>query len=157
MKKIIILIFTLFFLCSCETKEEKNIDEYYFTYNAIDLKPGIIFNNVSVSLEEYNNTYSESSNYNESSANIYEYDDFEIETYYDETGIEKIYSIRLTNQEQKTNEGIKIGDTIDNMLKTYGDNYEKIDDNTYLYNISKTNITFTINDNLITDIVYYLI
>ena len=43
------------------------------------------------------------------------------------------------------------------MLKIYGDNYEKIDDNTYLYNISKTNITFTINDNLITDIVYYLI
>lgn len=156
MKKIIIFFLCLCILCSCENKEEQTISEYYPTYNAIDMKPGTIFSNVAISLTDYNATYTTTSNYNGKTANVYEYDTFEIETYYDEKEIEKIYSIRITSEEQPTNEGIKIGDTIDGMLNTYGVNYTNPIENIYLYNLANTNISFTIENEQIIEIIYYL-
>lgn len=156
MKKIIVLFLCLLIVCSCEKKEEQTISEYYPTYNAIDIKPGTIFSNVAISLADYNNTYTTESSYNEKTANIYEYDTFEIETYYDTAEIEKIYSIRITSEEQKTNEGIKIGDTIEDMRSIYGLNYTNPIENMYLYNLANTNIAFTIDNNQITEIIYYL-
>ena len=157
MKRIIILFICIFIICSCEKKEQMNIQEYYLTYNSIDIKPGAMFSTVAISLDDYNNTHSETSDYNENTANIYEYDNFEIETFYDEDGIEKIYSIRLTNENQPTNEGVKIGDNIDNMLDIYGSDYINVDDSIYLYTIDNTNISFTIENNYIVEIVYYLV
>jgi len=156
MKKISLLIVALIFLCSCQKQELVSITEYYPTYNSIDIKPGIIFTNVAISLEDYNNVTSITSNYDGLTANLYEYDNFEIETYYDESNIEKIYSVRLTSENQTTNEGLKIGDSIDNMLNTYGTNYTNPVSNIYLYNLANSNLSFTIEDSKVSEIIYYL-
>lgn len=156
MKKIIIIAICLVLILGCEKKEQNEINDLQFTHNSFEIKPGIMFNNIKYLLNETNDIRSITSNYNEQEANVYEYDNFEIETYYDNNQNEKIYSIRLTNDQEQTNEGIKIGDTIDNMISTYGQKYELLSDNVYLYNFDDINITFTINDNKINEIVYYL-
>ena len=156
MKKIIIIAICFVLILGCEKKEQNEINDLQFTHNSFEIKPGIMFNNIKYLLNETNDIRSITSNYNEQEANVYEYDNFEIETYYDNNQNEKIYSIRLTNDQEQTNEGIKIGDTIDNMISTYGPKYELLSDNVYLYNFDDINITFTINDNKINEIVYYL-
>lgn len=156
MKKIIIIAICFVLILGCEKKEQNEINDLQFTHNSFEIKPGIMFNNIKYLLNETNDIRSITSNYNEQEANVYEYDNFEIETYYDNNQNEKIYSIRLTNAQEQTNEGIKIGDTIDNMISTYGQKYELLSDNVYLYNFDDINITFTINDNKINEIVYYL-
>lgn len=156
MKKTIILFISLFILCSCSKKEEQPlIKEFYPKYNSIEIKPGTIFSNTLVSLGEYNKTRIEPSSYYEGNANIYEYDNFEIETYYDNS-LEKIYSITITSEEQLTNEGIKIGDTKDMMIKKYGKDYKNPVDNIYVYNLSNTNISFSIENDIIIQIIYFL-
>ncbi len=156
MKKIILLIVLLLFLGGCSKKEQTKIPtEYYATYNAIEIKPGTFFNNLLSTIGEYNNYRIEDSSFNDEKANIYEYDTFEIETYYDNE-IEKIYSITFTSDEQLTNEGIKIGDTKEKMLSTYKNNYTNNVENIFIYNLSNTNISFTIENGIIIGIVYYL-
>lgn len=158
MRKLIILIISLFILTACNNTSQslKNeITEYYPTYNNIDLKPGTFFNNVFVTLGEYNDIRIEPSSKDESDANIYSYDDFEIETYFEGT-TEKIYLVRITSSELSTNEGIKIGDTKSQMLSTYGDEYTNVEDTIFIYKLSNTNLSFTIENDIIIGIIYYI-
>ena len=150
------LFILLFFTgCNNQTKSTDNID-FLMTYNEIDIKPGTFFSNVFVNLGEYNNKRVEPSSYYEGEASIYEYDNFEIETYVDKD-IEKIYSVIITNEEQGTNEGIKIGDSVKKMVQIYGKNYLKPIDNIYVYTVNNTNITFTIENDIIIGIMYHLV
>ena len=48
----------------------------------------------------------------------------EIETYKDNNE-EKVYGFWFTTNKFNTNEGVRIGDTIDKMLYVYGNNYKK--------------------------------
>lgn len=156
MKKIMFLIVLLLFLGGCSKEEQTKMPtEYYATYNSIEIKPGTFFNNLLSTIGEYNNYRIEDSSFNNEKATIYEYDTFEVETYYD-NNIEKIYSITFTSDEQLTNEGIKIGDTEEKMLSTYKDNYTNPTENTFIYNLSNTNISFIIENGIIIEIVYYL-
>ncbi len=157
MRKLIILIISLFIITGCFNTSQSlipEITEYYATYNSIDLKPGTLFNNVLITLGDYNDIRVEPSSKDNSEANIYSYDDFEIETYVEET-VEKIYLIRITSSSFPTNEGIKIGDSKSQMISIYGNNYTNIEDEIFIYNISNTNISFTIENDIIIGIVYY--
>ena len=155
MKKIIILIICIFLLTSCNNKKEElnEILDLYTTYNSIELRPGTLFSNIIATLGEPNNTRTEPSTYTEGEATIYEYDNFEIETYI-EDNIEKIYSIRFTNEDQLTNENIKLGDTKEKMISVYGNQYQNIDEVIYVYTISNTSLSFTIENDIIIEIIY---
>lgn len=156
MKKIIILIVFLLLLNGCTQKENTQMPtEYFATYHSIEIKPGTFFNNLIATIGEYNSFRIEESSYYEGESTIYEYDTFEVETYYDDN-IEKIYSITFTSDEQLTNEGIKIGDTKERMLSVYKDNYTNNLENIFIYNLSNTNISFTLENDIIIGIVYYM-
>lgn len=155
--RIIILLLCIITLTSCKPVSKTTSPvEYYPTYNSIDIKPGTMFNNILVSLEDYNSIRKEPSNKNElETATIYEYDQFEIETYY-ENNVEKIYSIRITSEDFKTNENISIGNTKQDMINTYGNSYEEIENIIFIYKLSNTNLSFTLENDIITEIVYYI-
>ncbi len=155
MKKLIILLICMLILTSCNENNKEIPTEFYPTYKEIDLKPGTFFNNILVTLGYYNNHRLEPSNYYEGDADIYEYDTFEVETYYD-SNIEKIYSVRITSDNQPTNENIKIGNTKNDMIKTYGKEYENVEDKIFIYKLSNTNLSFTIENDIIIEIVYYV-
>lgn len=157
MKRIIIIFISLILITGC-TKETKieDITEFYPTYNEIDIKLDLMFNTILASLGEYNNVRKETSSYDSSITTIYEYDTLEIETYIS-SGIEKVYAITFTSEEQSTKEGIHIGDTKDKMLEIYKNNYTNPIDNIYIYNISNTNISFTLENDIIVGIRYHLL
>lgn len=156
MKKIIILVISIFLIVGCQKKEEVNLPtEFYTTYNAIEIKPGILFNNLIATLDEYNSSRKEQSNYYDGEATIYTYDTLEVETYMD-NNVEKVYSITFTSDEQLTNEGLRLGDSKEKMLNVYKDDYTNPLDNIFVYNLSNTNLSFTLEDDIIIGIVYYL-
>ncbi len=155
MKRIIILLLCLIAISGCNKVDSIIINDYSTSYNNIELKPGIFFNNILATIGEYNSYRIGQSNYYEGEATIYEYDTFEIETYYD-NNIEKVYSITFTSNNQITNEGVRIGDSKKKMLNIYKNDYTNIEDNVFVYNLSNTNLSFVIDNDIIIGIVYYL-
>lgn len=156
MKKIIIILMFIFLITGCQNKEEVNMPtEFSTSYNSIEIKPGILFNNLRATLDEYNSSRKEQSNYYDGEATIYVYDTFEIETYFD-NNVEKVYSIMFTSDEQLTNEGLRIGDSKEKMLNVYKDDYYNPIDNVFIYKLSNTNLSFTLENDIIIGIVYYL-
>ena len=59
--------------------------------------------------------------------------------------------------ELETEEGIKISDTVDDMLEAYGDDYENPVENSYVYTKGDVNLTFIVENDVITSIEYTLI
>lgn len=156
MKKFIIILLSIFLIVGCQKKEEEKLPtEFYTSYNSIDIKLGTLFNNLLVTLDEYNSSHKEQSNYYDGEATIYEYDTFEIETFLD-NNVEKIYSIMFTSDEQLTNEGLRIGDSKEKMINVYKDDYYNPIDNVFIYKLSNTNLSFTLENDIIIGIVYYL-
>lgn len=157
MKKKIILFILLILLVGCSKKEEEiSITEFYPTYNEIDIKLGLMFNTLKATIGAYNNTHTEVSSYKaEEQATVYEYDTLEVETYFDNL-VEKVYSINFTSPDQSTNEGLHLGDTKEKMLEVYKDDYENPIENVFIYNISNTNLSFTLENDIIVGIRYYL-
>ncbi len=157
MKKVILII-SLIFLVGCTSNSMKNnesITEYYLTYNQDKLKVGMNYTNLSLIVGPYNNVRTEESTYQEGLSNIYEYDDFEVETY-KENNVEKIYAINITNEKIVTNEGIHLYSTKQDMFDCYGNNYYSPYDNVYIYNLNNSNISFIVENDIIINIRYYL-
>lgn len=158
MRKVFFICLFLLLLTGCSSKGEnfEVPDDYLITYNAIDIKPGTFFNNVLATLGEYNHVREVESSYIDGTASVYEYDTFEIETYI-ENNIEKIAAIAITSDEQFTNEGLKLGDSVERMKELYGVNFEMKQDNIYAYKTSDTNILFVVENGIIVGIVYNLV
>lgn len=155
MKKVLFLILTLLLITSCTkvaNHKEEPINDYYLTYNNIDIKLNTLFSNTYALIGEYNTNRTEQ--YDNYQSNIYEYDFFEIETFY-ENNTEKIYSINITSNEITTNEKIKIGSSKDELLSTYGNNYKQIGDNIYIFTHNNTSIEFIVENNIVIAIKYY--
>jgi len=140
MKKILLIVLALLLIPGCTSnslKETSSPTEYYLTINNTDLKLNMLISNLIPTIGMYNNVRTEESSYDSSNTNIYEYDYFEIESYQvDNT--ERIYSLTITSEEQSTNEGIKIGDSIESMQNTYGSNYTNPISTIYTYTIDKS-------------------
>lgn len=152
MKKLIILL-TILLFTGCQNNKN-NLEEYYFTYNDNDIKLNTIFNNTYSIIGEYNYNRLEDSFYYDDQSNVYEYNDFEIETYFD-NNIEKIAAITLTSEYIQTTESVRIYDSKEKMINVYGKNYEQ-KGNTYIYKLKNTNLSFTIEDDIIISIRYYI-
>lgn len=157
MKKILVLLISIMLLVGCTSNsiKESNVpNEYYLTYNDSEIKPNTVFNNLFAIVGPYNNMRVEESSYSEGNAVIYEYDDFEIETYMKDN-VETIYSIVITNEKIVTNEGIHLFSTKQEMLDNYGNNYESPSENVYIYKKKNSNISFILENDIIIYIKYY--
>ena len=147
MKKVISLVLIVLFITGCMGKKE----EFYLTYNNKDIKLDTVFNDN----HDYND-YFESENCAFGDRDVtYMYDDIEVEAYGNKNNELIIYSIRLINENVKTNEGVKMYDNISDAIKTYGDDYIK-NENTYIYNHGKTSLTFITDNDIIQSIEYSL-
>lgn len=154
-KKFIVLVIIILLMCGCMNKvnEKENLEKeesYIFSYNGIDIELGSIFSTEKYGKED---EYSEI----ESCAfdgldKTYRYSNYEITTYPDGNK-DRIYSIYFLDDSVKTKEGIKINDTLEDMVNMYGNNYEKLD-NLYIYHKNNTNIRFIIENNIIISIEY---
>ncbi len=159
MKKLFIIFLLTITITGCNPKTSNsmsNISEYYLTYDSVDIKLGTFFSNIIATLGQYNNVREEESSQSEGTSSIYEFDSFEIETYFD-NNIEKVYSIAITSDEQLTNEGIKIGDNIETMKNIYGLNYTNPIENIFIYETGNSNISFITENDIIIGIIYYLV
>lgn len=83
---------------------------------------------------------------------LYSYENYQIQTYQDGNE-DKIFSIDLLNENIQTTEGIKIGSTLEEMKKVYGENYTQ-NDTEYTYTLGKTTINFIVEDEKIATVNY---
>ncbi len=149
-KKIVLLIISLLILCGCNNKE-KTIYEYYVTVDDVDIKVNVLFEFLKVTLNNYNDI-----KYTDGSDNIiYSYNDIEIETYLDDEA-ERVKSFWFTSNKYNTNEGIRIGDSVDKMIYVYGDGYSYNND-TYIYKLNNSSISFVVENDIIKGIEYNLV
>lgn len=150
MKKIISIMLFLLLLTGCGSKQE----DFYLNYNNKKLLLNHLF-----SENEYGK-------YNDSFENLncafgdkditYIYDDLEVEAYGNSKGEMIVYSIVLTSENVKTNEGIGLYDSLDDIISKYGDDYQK-DDNTYRYIHNNTELVFVTQNDIIETIEYRLV
>lgn len=83
----------------------------------------------------------------------YVYEDFTLVTYTNKKGgTEYVQSIKFTSKDVKTKEGLKIGSSKSTMLKKYG--RKKDNFGVYTYKKGKMGISFTVEDDKITEIEY---
>lgn len=83
---------------------------------------------------------------------VYVFEKYEITTYV-EDGKDKIKSIYVLNEDLETEEGIKIGDTFEQMKEKYGEDFYNVE-TTYTYKKEKTSINFIIINDYIVSIEY---
>lgn len=166
MKKVWIGIALVLFVCllggfvflnSNSQKNEEGeevVEAYSFVYDNQTLTVGDEFKDYLIAAE-YN--VSEVANCAFASANqVYTYDDLEIvPATVDEKRV--IYSVYFITLEVSTEEGIKLGDSLDDVLNTYGDNYEQPLTNKYVYTKGKTELSFIFDDDVVTSIEYTLL
>ncbi len=153
MKKLIVLTLIIVLITGCGKDKETNENKVYsFTYNNMNFVLGQEFDK---------SKYGKEVSYSEvpSCAGLgvdktYTYEHYEVTTTpSDDKDI--IYNIYLTDDVVKTNEGIKIGDSLEDLTNTYGNNYEKRD-NAYTYTLDKTHLEFIVEGDIVSGITYYI-
>lgn len=149
MKKIISLILVLLFITACGNGQ----GEYYLSYSGKDIKLDTVYN---IDAHGKYNRLFESANCAFGDRDVtYIYDDIEVETYGNKKNELIIYSIRLTTDKAKTNEGIGLNDSIEDVIRVYGNDYTKYN-NKYTYKQGKTSLIFITNNDIIESIEYEL-
>lgn len=84
----------------------------------------------------------------------YTYTEFVLITYPD-GDTDRVSTIRLTADTVSTPEGIELGNTLDDVVAAYGDNYTQ-DVNSYIYTDGNCQLMFIITDGVVTSITYAL-
>ena len=131
-------------------KNNNQEDVYTFVYGEKEIVLGNEFSKEELGEEE---AYSEiASCAFEGLDKTYTYTDYEITTFPDGEK-DRIYSIYFLNTEVATKEGVRVSDSIDDMIKAYGENYEK-QGNQYTYTKGNTNLEFIVESDVITSIQY---
>ena len=104
------------------TAPEQVVDEdvFSFTYPGVTLVPGIAFD--SAALPEAESVYQVPSCAIEGTDNVYSYGDIEVTAFNDGSG-EVIYSVYIVDANTPTAEGLYIGDTLDQVIAVYGEDY----------------------------------
>lgn len=161
MKKVLVLMLGILLLTGCGAS---NADEnkakaretdrvgYSITLNGVEMMVGDEFSKVSSKLgKDYQYQEVETCAF-EGMDKIYTYPDYEIYNYH-EDGVEKIYTITLSTENVATDEGIRVGDTISDVISKYGDDYEDVA-GAYTYTKGDTLLTFIFDEEAVTSIEY---
>lgn len=141
-----------------KTEEKENVAgedkavKVALKYEGTDITPGKTFNEKSLSKKASKSTIPSCAL--EGEDNVYTYDDLEI-TANVNNGKETIYSVYFITSNVSTNEGIKIGDSKEKMIKAYGTDFtDDVSLCTYIDEDGKKQINFQIEDGIITGIEY---
>ena len=104
------------------TAPEQVVDEdvFSFTYQGVALVPGNAFD--SAALPDAESVYQVPSCAIEGTDNVYSYGDIEVTAFNDGSG-EVIYSVYIVDANTPTAEGLYIGDTLDQVIAVYGEDY----------------------------------
>ena len=137
-------------LCSCMMKK---IDEhYYFTVNGVEIVPGVRAEDVLGYLGEHRSMQSTPSCAFDGEERIYSYSGFDVYTEW-ENGKEVISRIVLTSDAASTERGVRVGDSVDDVVAAYGRNYDKKGENIE-YDGERCDLRFIIRDGVVTSIKY---
>lgn len=133
-----------------EATNTETEDIYYFEDNGKKITLGAEY--TSLNLGEEKDYYEVQSCAFNGMDKIYTFDNYEVHTY-PENSTDKVLSVYFLNDQVSTTEGVKIGDSMDKMVETYGDEYEQLDTQ-YTYTKGLTQLKFIIENNAITSIEY---
>lgn len=129
---------------------ENTEDVYVFDDNGKKLTLGVEYS--SLNLGEPADYYEVQSCAFDGMDKIYTFDNYEVHTYPD-NDTDKVLSVYFLNDQVSTTEGVKIGDSMDKMVETYGDGYEQLETQ-YTYTKGLTQLKFIVENNVITSIEY---
>ena len=133
-----------------EAKQETESKVYSFTDNGNEFVLGAIFDEDKLG---QNSSYSETvSCASQGTDKTYTYPNFEVKTYNDGKD-DRILSIYLITDDVQTKEGVKVTDSYQKMLDTYGNNFDQLDA-LYIYRLGKTALHFMVENDVITAIEY---
>ena len=152
MKKIsfLILIACLLMLSSCMMKEFD--DDYYFRAGGIEIAPGERAEDVLGLLGEHRSMQSSPSCAFEGEERVYRYSGYDIYTSY-ENGKEIIERVVITSDAVTTERGVRVGDSLHNVVEVYGRDYDKKGENIE-YDGERCHLQFFFRDGVVTSIRY---
>ena len=134
---LILLCFTMlasvFALASCTDKKKDDASgkNYYVTYNGQKVEVGADAKKLIKKLGDYTSVDGEACGTDEKDV-IYTLSGLEIETHVNKDG-ETVRKIKILNDSQKTEKGITIGATRDEVIKAYGNDYTESASGTLKY------------------------
>lgn len=107
-----------------------------YTIDGVQLVPGEIWGPSLEKLGEPDNYSEAASCYYDGLDKIFTYDGFEIRTYPDKEK-DRILDICISSDKYKTDEGLAVGDTLEDINRVYGDRYILSGNSTYRYYLNK--------------------
>lgn len=132
------------------SKEEEGV--FSFTYKGATLIPGEL---VDLSaLPKYSSVAEVPSCAFGGNDNVYNFKTFELTAYFDEDE-ERVYSIYFTDPNLPTTEGLRLGDTVDDMKALYGEGYEA-EGTSCTYTRGETSLIIITRDDVVVSIEYRL-
>ena len=152
MKKIscLILFVAVVMLCACVKKEVR--EDYYFRGGGVDIVPGVRAEDVLGYLGEHRSMQSNPSCAFDGEERIYTYSGFDVYTEY-ENGKEIIDRVVITSDAVVTERGVRIGDSLDDVVRAYGRDYEKTGENIE-YDGERCDLQFFFRDGVVVSIRY---
>ena len=152
---IIIAIVGIAFISTNKKSEDKpNQQSFSIKYNGIEIAPGTEFKEENIK-EKAEITEIPSCAF-EGTDKVYTYENIEI-TVAKIDGKDKVYSVYFIDETPETAEGVKISDSKDLMIEKYGTDYKEELGNKYTYTKGNVELSFIIENDTITSIVYTLI
>lgn len=155
---VVIIIGIIVFFIVNNGKESPNeetgtTNSYSIEYNGVDVTPGKPFDENAIS-EEYSFYEIESCAF-EGTDKVYTYSGVEI-IVAEVDGVDTVYSVYFLDTETQTAEGVKVSDTRDAMINAYGEDYENLIENSYVYTKGDVMLSFIVENDTITSIEYTL-
>ena len=157
MKKTKTVIALLMLLCallcaliSCAVKEYDN--DFYFRAGGVDIAPGMRTDDALGYLGEARGISSSPSCAFAGEEKIYSYSGYDIYALC-ENGREVIEKVVIRSDAVSTERGVRIGDTMRDVVVAYGRDYEKIGDN-IAYEGERCDLQFFFEDGIVTSIRY---
>lgn len=139
-----------------EKSDQKNSQKeegvFSFAYNGASLVPGELVDHSA--LPKYTDVAEVPSCAFGGNDNVYDFKLFELTTHVD--GEEEcIYSIYFVDPNLPTTEGLRLGDTVDDMISLYGEDYEA-EENVYAYKRGETSLNMITKNDIVVSIEYRL-
>lgn len=137
---------------SSTLEKSKEEGKFSFVYEGAALAPGEVFDQ-SV-LGKYSEVSEVPSCAFGGNDNVYNYEMFELTTYIEED-IERVYSIYFIDSNLPTTEGLRLGDTVDDMISLYGEDYEA-EGTACTYTRGETSLSIITKNDIVVSIEYRL-
>jgi len=149
----IIAVGLIFLLNKTGEEKKEEIDTFKMLYQGVDITPGKEFEANKITEQA---TISEiASCAFDGTDKVYTYENLEIIVANVE-GKETVYSVYFINDIPKTVEGVKIASSKDEMIQKYGEEYKTGLGNKYTYTKGNVELSFTVENEVITGIEYRL-